>query len=278
MKNLEEKFELLKLRALLCIFKTGTRECSVTEIARTLNREKYVISRAVAALEKEGYVCRSSGKKPMLTERGDCAAKRYEERLRVSLEHLLYEGVCMESAKQDALLLSRYCTEQTMETIRTSENLYRAKQELRGRKHFTGAAVCKLLRDGYYSVPFVIYREQVKDGSNLSQANSGFEHPCVLAIENGVGTIHLRAVRSVLYVQEEEAALAEKIHTLWYFDMGRFIAAESSGGVFSFPAEVLRFLNFGEGVGQILHGSACLQMQCPQDKTQGKQVIFTMFL
>lgn len=95
MKNLEEKFELLKLRALLCIFKTGTRECSVTEIARTLNREKYVISRAVAALEKEGYVCRSSGKKPMLTERGDCAAKRYEERLRVSLEHLLYEGVCM---------------------------------------------------------------------------------------------------------------------------------------------------------------------------------------
>ena len=48
-----------------------------------------------------------------------------------------------------------------------------------------GAALCKKLKDGCYSLPFLIFREHIKDGSNLSMANEGFEHPCSLYVKGG---------------------------------------------------------------------------------------------
>lgn len=275
---MEDKFEFLKMRVLLCFLKSDKQACTVTGIARTLHREKYSVSRAMTALEKENYISRAAGRKPMLTEMGYEAAIRYEERLSVSLNHLLYEGVDIESAKQDAFLWSRYCTDQTMEAIRASENRYRVKYELRGRKQFSGSTVCKLMRDGSYNIPFVIYREQAKNGTHISIANDGFEHPCVLNIENGVGTVHLRAVSTTMRSAESGEMVTEKVQTLRYFDMGTFVVAENSGDIFSFPAEVLQFLNYGSGVGQILHGSICLQMQCPAEPTRDHQFIFTMLL
>ena len=55
--------------------------------------------------------------------------------------------------------------------------------------------------------------------------------------------------------------LQGRVETLRYFDAGRFVCAEPNGQIFSFPAEVLQFVNVGSGVGQILHGSVCLQME-----------------
>ena len=59
------------------------------------------------------------------------------------------------------------------------------KYELRGQKQFSGAALCKKLKDGCYSLPFLIFREHIKNGSNLSMANEGFEHPCSLYVKDG---------------------------------------------------------------------------------------------
>lgn len=274
---MEENNEILKLRVLLCLLRSELSNCTVTGMSRTLNREKYVISRILVALEKEGLVDRSDPRNPSLTEMGHEAALRYSERLEVSMNHLLYEGVDVDSAKQDALIWSRYCTDGTMEVVRNSENRYRVKYELRGQRQFSGGAVCSLLQNGSYQIPFVIYREQVKDGRNISMANDGFEHPCTLRVENGVGTVHLRALNSPRRLPSGECSVG-KVSDVQYFHDGWFVSAESSGDVYSFPAEALTFLNFGTGTAQILHGSVCLQLACPADRKRAVQVIFTVMI
>lgn len=274
---MEEDVEFLKIRVLLCFLKSDSANCTVTGISKTLNKEKYVISRAMAALEKEGLLSREDPRKPVLTKAGQERAERYNERMEVSVNHLLYEGVNIDSAKRDALVWSRYCTDETMDVVRSLENRYRVKYALRGQKQFGGSAVCRLLQDGSYQIPFVLYREQVHDGHNISMANDGFEHPCTLRVEKGVGTVHLRAIGVSRQTASGDLAVS-KVSALKYFKDGWYISAESSGDVFSFPADALRFLNFGTGTGQILHGSVGLQMECFMDRNRSVQAIFTMMI
>ena len=56
--------------------------------------------------------------------------------------------------------------------------------------------------------------------------------------------------------------MSGRVTSIRYFDSGRFVSAELNGQIFSFPAEVLQFVNVGSNAGQILHGSVCLQMEC----------------
>ena len=260
--RMEENAKILKLRVLLCFLQFAPADCTVTGIARTLGAEKYSVSRAVAALEKDGYLSRADVRCPALTEKGRIAAQRYAERLDITLNHLLYEGVDMESAKQDAFVWALYCTDSTMEAVRATEERYRVKYELRDRKQFTGATLCKKLKDGCYRFPFLIFREHIKNGSNISMANEGFEHPCQLYVKNGVGTVQMRAVSISAKSQLSGKLMRGLVKTIRYFDAGRFISAESNGQIFSFPADVLQFINVGSNTGQILHGSVCLQMEC----------------
>ena len=136
---MKDNAEILKLRVLLCFWKLSPADRSVTGIARTLGKEKYAVSRAVSSLEKDGLVQRENARSPQLTEAGRQAASRYSERFETALNHLLYEGVDLESAKQDAFVWTLYCTDSTMETVRATEERYRVKYELRGQKQFSGA-------------------------------------------------------------------------------------------------------------------------------------------
>lgn len=273
-----ENGELLKLKILLSLLQCNAEDSTVSGIARTLNREKYAVSRAAAALEKENSISRTDGRKLVLTRKGRDEAAYYAQRLQTCLDHLLYGGVSLESAKQDALLLARYGSDNTMERVRNAESKCRTKYQLRSRHQFSGAVVCRILRDGSYDLPYVIYREHVCGGSNISMANDGFEHPCVLYVKDGVGTVHLHAVTMSRQLPGDDRVVSAKIRNMKYFDNGRFVAAEIYGDLFSFPAEVLNFLNYGNGAGQILHGSACLQIECPMDFGGQTQVIFTMFI
>ena len=258
---MKENAEILKLRVLLCFLRLSPMDCSVTSIARTLGKEKYAISRAVTALEAEGLVDRTQVRSPRLTELGHKEAQRYAERFEIALNHLLYEGVDMESAKQDAFVWTLYCTDSTMETVRATEERYRVKYELRGQKQFSGAALCKKLKDGCYALPFLIFREHIKNGSNLSMANEGFEHPCNLYVKGGVGTVQLRAVPISARSPVSGEIMHGRVESIRYFDAGRFISTEPNGQLFAFPAEVLQFVNIGSDVGQILHGGVCLKME-----------------
>ena len=94
--------EILRLRVLLCFLRENEKDCTVMEIARTLGEEHYTVSRAIAALEKEGLISRKQPRRPQLTEAGRMQAQRYAERISTTMNHLLYEGVNVESAKNDA--------------------------------------------------------------------------------------------------------------------------------------------------------------------------------
>lgn len=256
-----ESPDILRLRVLLCFLKRD-EACTVMGISRTLKEAKQNISRAMIALEKDGLLNRSNPRCPALTESGYRKAKYYAERMEITLNHLLYEGVDLESARQDAFLWALYCSDKTMETIRATEQRYRVKYELREQKQFGGRQLCRLLKDGVYQFPFLIYREHVKSGTNISMANEGFEHPCTLYVDGGEGWIQLRAQSISAKSASNGKLLRGRAQSMQYFDSGRFVDAEINGNVFSFPAEALHFVNMGSGVGQILYGSCPVKMEC----------------
>lgn len=254
--------EILRLRVLLCFLREDREVCTVMEIARTLGEEHYTVSRVIAGLEKEGLVSRRVPRKPCLTDKGREAARSYAERITTSVNHLLYEGVNLDSAKNDAFYWALYNSDDTMRVIRDAEEKCRIKYELREQKQFGGALLCRRLRDGDYRFPFIIYREHSKNGNNISMANEGFEHPCVLSVKNGQGILQLKAVEITANSAATGLSMHGRIKSLKYFDNGRYISAEENGSIISLPASALIFRNIGEGMGQILHGLVCLQIRC----------------
>ncbi len=254
--------EVLKFRILMCLFDAGESTCTVTGISRTLQEEKYVISRAMIRMEQEGMIDRTNIRAPALTPKGRVEAARYHDRMGVALNHLLCTGVDLEHARKDACVWAMSCSDEMIDVIRASDARYRVKKELKGKKKFDGATLCEHLKNGTYAFPFIIYREHAKGSEVLSMANEGFEHPCTLYVEDGKGVIQLR----VLPISEKSAlnrlSMVGKVNKLEYFDSGRFVSAEFHGDVVTFPASILEFVNVGEGPGQVLHGSACLKMQC----------------
>ena len=254
--------DILRLRVLLAFLKEDDETCTVVGVARTLNETKQTISRIIISLEKEGLMDRTDQRHPVLTVKGKQVALRYEERISISLNHLMYEGVNIENAKSDAYRWALYNTDETMEVIRSAEEQYRVKYELRDRFRFSGTELCNKLKDGDYRFPFIIYREHVKNGSNLSMSNAGFEHPCTLSVQDGIGTIQLKALEITANSAMTGKLMQGRIKSLKYFDSGNFVGADKNASIFSFPASALSFANIGEGVNQILHGIVCLKMQC----------------
>lgn len=259
-----ESLEILKMRALICFLNEDPALCTVTGLADILGEGKQKISRLLMSLEKEGLLDRSDLRRPRLTQAGREQAAYYEKRTNIVLNHLLYEGLDLNDAEHDAYAWARFSSERGMEIIKSSEQRYRAKYELRRQKEFGGEELCRHLADGEYSFPFLIYRETVRGGTNLSMANEGFRHPCVLRVADGRGQIVLQPVdlsaKSPLTGQKMNGRVRKL--TILQPD-GVFMRAEEDGENLAFSADVLHFLNIGEGgMGQILHGSVCMRMQC----------------
>lgn len=277
---MSENNDILRLRILLCFFNEDAGGCNVTNIARTLGIEKYTVSRILKALEQEGLVDRSNSRMPILTEYGLQEAKRYAERIKITTNHLRYEGVDSDSAQRDALYWALYNSERTMEVIRETEERYRVKYELREEKWFTGKKLCKKLNDGIYQFPFLIYKEHAHNGNNFSMANEAFENPCTLAVKNGVGVVKLWTKSVTAKSAATGQMMSGQIKTLRYLDHGNYVNAEIHGNVISFPAEVLHFVNIGSKEGQILHGSVFLQMESTANKIHMPDVtaIFTILI
>lgn len=256
-----ESPDMIKLRTLLC-FLDEEENWSVTGIARTLGVEKYLVSRALAAMEKEGLVDRSKPRQPELTAKGKENARHYASRMEVITKHLIYEGVNIKNAREDALVWAMYSSEESMEAFYSSADIYQVKYELRDQRCFSGATLCKRLKDGIYSFPFLFYREHIQGNSNLSMANSGFYQPCNLHIEDGNGTVQLyiREVKEKSRVNGN--LLSGHVRNLKYDQDGYDTKAEINGNILSFSASALNFINIGSGISQILHGSVCLEIEC----------------
>ena len=257
-----ESLEILKMRVLICFLNENARICTVTGLASMFGEGKQKMHRIFATLEKEGVLNRSNPRSPVLTELGREKAHYYENRINIVLNHLLYEGLDMDNAEHDAYAWALFSSDKGMEIIKSSEQRYRAKYELRKREQFNGTELCKHLHDGEYRLPFLIYKEHMTDGNNLSMSNSGFEHPCILTVTNGEGTIQLRPKEIWARSQMTGQEMIGRVRMLMYWDGMTFKNAETVNGMLTFPASTLSFLNIGSGMEQILHGSVCLKMQC----------------
>ena len=108
--------DILRLHVLLCFLKRD-ESCTVMGISRTLKEAKQNISRAMIALEKDGLLDRSNPRCPTLTESGYQKAKYYAEHIEITLNHLLYEGVDVESARKDAFQWALYCSDKLTEEV-----------------------------------------------------------------------------------------------------------------------------------------------------------------
>lgn len=258
---MQNSADILKLRILLYFLKQEEKDCTVTKIARALCEEKYTISRIMIALEKEELVNRDDTRNPVLTEKGIIQAESYAERVDIIMYHLMYEGVDADSAKNDALYWALHSSNQSIEMFRSAEVRYHVKYELRDRKYFNGELLCRRMKDGVYKFPFMIYREHVKNGNNISMANDGFENPCILSIKDGVGTVQLRTQVMVMKSIHTGEDIRGRVKSIKYLDNGSYVNAEYFGNILSFPASALNFVNIGSGIGQILQGSVCMKME-----------------
>ncbi len=259
---MSEASDVLWLRVLLCFQSKDTKMQTVTGIAHTLNEKKYTVSRILIAMEKDGLLDRRDERSPKLTEKGQAEMERYAERVRVALNHLLYEGVNIESAKQDAMRWALYNSEDTDRVLRNSDEIYRVKYELRGKKTISGSELFKMFGDGVYTFPFTFYRVKAKNGELVSMADDAFEHPCFLTVRNGIGTIQLHAVSMTGISASTGKMMSGKIQTMKYWDHGEYIGAESRGDVLSFPAAPMKFKNMGANLQQTLDGTLFMKMKC----------------
>ena len=222
-----ESLDILKLRVLLSFLREDESMQRVTKLAGMLGEGKQKISRLMMTMEKEGLIDRSDTRAPKLTEEGRKKAEYYEERESVILNHLLYEGQDLDSAEFDACVMALYYSDKGMRIVRDSEQRYRAKYELRKQRTFDGDTLCRHLKDGEYRFPFLVYREHVRGGSNLSMANEGFAHPCILKVKNSVGIVCIEAVNVTANSRMNGQAMSGKVRTVQYLNgNGTFQSAE----------------------------------------------------
>ena len=257
---MQKSSDILKLRTLLCFLSYDEKECTVTKIARTLGEEKYAISRVLQSLQREGFVNRENPRNPHLTRKGEEEVNKYANRIRISMNHLMYEGLNVDSAEKNALYWALYNTDDVMDIFQAADERYRVKYEMSHKKRFSGAELCSKMKDGVYQFPFLIYKEHIDNGNHISWANEGFEHPCSLRIKNGVGTIHLRTKVMIERHPKTGEVVKGYAKSLKYLELGEYVSAEYNGTALSFPASAVNFLNIGSGVGQILHGSVCVRL------------------
>lgn len=274
-----ETADMIRLRTLLC-FLNEEEDCNVTNIARTLGVEKYLISRVLVALEKDGLVDRSNPRMPVLTMQGKQKAEMYASRVKVTTNHLIYEGVNIKDAREDALVWALYGSDEALKVFYSSADIYQIKYEMRDQKNFSGETLCKKMEDGIYEVPFLFYREHIHENNNLSMANMGFHQPCILHIKDGKGTIQLHIKEVVKKSFVNGNVQSGHVRNFKYYQDGYYTSAEISGNILSFSASALNFINIGTGVGQILHGSVCVEMECTVGNVYmpRSKAIFTIML
>lgn len=256
-----DSIDMVRMRTLLCFYNQET-DCSVTKIARTLGVEKYIISRVLAALEKAGLVDRSNPRMPVLTPAGRKKAEYYASRVNVTTTHLTYEGVNLKHAREDALVWALYGSDEAMKVFYSSADIYKVKYEMRDRKCFSGEALCKKMKDGVYEFPFLFSREHIQNNSDLSMANGGFYQPCMLCVENGTGTVQLQMRDVIKKTGADSHPMSGHVRQFRYYHNGYDTKAEINGNILSFNAAALDFINIGSGVGQILYGSVCVEIEC----------------
>lgn len=235
---------LLRLRILLAFLKQD-ENCTIMGIARTLGESKQNISRSVIILEKEGMIDRTDVRHPVLTDKGKEMAEHYSKKIKTAMQFLMDEGVSIENARRDASYWAIHNSDETMQILKKSCQKNEVKKLIKQKYKFKGSFLNKKVNEGIYQFQFFIH-----DGTSM-KLNECFEHPCTCHITAGRGNLSLKCVN----------AKGINIRSIQYFDNGMFVSAEKQGDIFMFPSDIVEFVNYGEGNGQILQGTVCLKIQ-----------------
>ncbi|MCR5667304.1 MAG: MarR family transcriptional regulator [Eubacterium sp.] len=253
--------EVLQLRVLLWFLNTPPEDCNVTALSKALNKEKYQISRQLQQLEKDGLINREDTRHPCLTQYGMERGMYYKERLDLTISHLVYEGVDLEHARNDAYYWALYNSDKTMEVIKAMDEKCQIKNYFRGKDKFTGRELAETIRDGVYQLQFIINREHSKVGKTVSMSNSAFDHPCVLAVKEGTGTVQLHSVPIKAFSPFARTLIEGKAKSVKYFQDGMYHQAEFGADVVVIPLEAFQFYSNGTGTDQIIYGSLMMKLQ-----------------
>ena len=203
---------ILKVKILLCFQNMREQDLNVTNLAVTLGEEKYAISRAFTALEKEGLLDRSEKRKPVLTSLGQGMARQYKYKVEGVIDHLLNAGVSQEDAREE---------------LKEQGKSRQIKLSFHEGMHFDGDRLCRLYKDGKEPLTFLIYKNKVEEERGLSVWNDRFENPCTLQVQDARGFVILHTHR-----------VPGKFR-FFYWDGNEWRGMEQHGAVLSFPARYL---------------------------------------
>lgn len=271
----------IKLKLLMDFHSLKDDERTITKISKALGMKKYEVSRQVSQLCEMGYMERLESREIALTEQGKELSDKLAKRQISAENHLVYEGVPREIACKDAVIWAMNCTDETFNAIEKWESHYIIKSYFPKNASFTGKKLCEKIENGSFEFPFVIYRDNVRNMSNISMANKGFCHPCEVVVKNGEGTLILR----VQPMEENSRLTGEKIFGkvahLEYFENGNWCEASYLNDTIRIPMTALQFLNIGDDVASlILHGSLCLKITstCGEVHMPESTAIFTLLV
>lgn len=263
MPETTEALTLLQIQILLYYLEAETKKRTVTDAARSLGISKWAVTRAMDALEKLDIVERVENRKTILTVFGKRLAEEYHSQMKLLEQYMQYEDIPPAKIQDNALrALAAGFSDEFMERLAEQEGRMRLKEIFAGRRSFGGREICEHLKDGSYFFPFIFYREQIKNHSNLSMANQGFENPCELIVKEHEGLVYLTVKIVSAESMSSGRRMEGRINKMQYLYNGEFRDAGVDGRYVFFPVTALQFIAMGKGRDTLLHGSVCLKMQC----------------
>lgn len=272
--------ELLKMKILMYFQQNDLSLCTVGKMAERLGTFKQKISKLLIQMEEEGFVNRSNNRHPELTESGIRAAEEYANKIKITLEYLLNEGVSLESAEKDAYSIVLLSSKSTMDAIKRKYLKAKIKKELASLDSIGAGDICKRLKDGMYPINFLIYRQHPDYDRHLSMANKGFEHPAYLFVENGIGKIKLKIKDMKARTPYKDGMVKAQASEVSYLYDDQYMKAEFLGSFISFPLDVIKFTIIGENERAMLHGSLFIKIKSTINTTYmpESEAIFTIII
>lgn len=235
---MSEELTRFQIQLLLYFLEAEPKKRTVTDAARYFGKTKVSVTRTLDSLEKLGIVERTQARKTVLSHYGTKLAQKFQQQYQIAERYMQYLDLTPLQAKNNALsaLLAGFSEEYLNRMQEQEERMY-IKEVFAGRQNFSGQELCDYLKDGSYFFPFVIYREHIKNGNNISMGNRGFEHPCELIVKDHIGTIYL-TIRTVSAPSALTGQLMEgRIKSLSYQLNGKLTNAEQEGRYFCFPGQ-----------------------------------------
>ena len=252
--------ELLKMKVLMYFKQNDETLCTVSKMSERLGLFKQKISKILIQLDDEGLVDRSNNRHPVLTEKGNKLATDYVEKMRMTIECLLYQGAKMEDAEKDAYNIVLFASESTTEIIKKKYGAIKLKVEVGDLYNFKGEELIPHLEDGMYSVDFLIYRQNPDYNKLLSMANNGFEHPGHLFVENGIGKVKLKIKDVKMKAPYKDGFVKGQAAEVRYLQNGKYVKAETLGSIIALPLEAMDFTVVGNEENKKLHGSLFIKI------------------